>query len=360
MPETQYRCAGCGAPVQYEPGTQAFRCPYCGAAQHFDPAAGQVEEQPYTAAFAEALAAEPTLERLTIKCASCGARSSFADNVVADHCSFCGAPIVATGVSTRTLRPRGVLPFKIDAQRATDAFRRWVGGLWFAPSALKRNAGAGRIDGVYLPYWTFDAKTESRYTGERGTNYTETESYEEMEGGRMVTRTREVTKTSWRPVSGQVARDFDDVLVAGTRSLPEEMLDDLRPWDLAELAATSEEYLAGYRVESYAVPLHEAYATARSWMTRVIVGDVEADIGGDAQKVGTVDTTRRDETFKHILLPVWLSCYRFGKRTYRFIVNARTGEVQGERPWSWIKIALAVSATVALVALIVYVFFVDK
>ena len=50
----------------------------------------------------------------------------------------------------------------------------------------------------------------------------------------------------------------------------------------------------------------------------------------------------RDVTFKHILLPVWLVAYRFRGRTYRFVVNARTGRVQGERPWSAWKIALAV------------------
>lgn len=360
MAEKQYRCRRCSAPVEYEPGTQAFRCPYCGAGEAFEAAAGSIEEQPYSEALADTVATEPAVERLTVKCGSCGAESSFPDNIVADRCAYCGAPLVALGVSSRTIRPHAVLPFKIAAERARDAFRAWVGGLWFAPSALKRDASAGRVDGVYLPYWTFDAKTVSRYTGERGTDYKETETYTEMEGGRTVTRTREVTKTSWSPVSGQVARDFDDVLVAGTRSLPEATLDDLEPWDLEELAPTSEEYLAGYRVESYSVPLREACKAARGKMARVIEGDVRSDIGGDGQRISTLDTERRDETFKHVLLPLWLSTYHFGKRTYRFLVNARTGEVQGERPWSWIKVTLTVLGTIAAVWLIVYVFFVDK
>jgi DNA-directed RNA polymerase subunit RPC12/RpoP len=349
MAEKQYRCRRCSAPVRYEPGTRAFRCPYCGADQAFEGAGGRVEEESYSDTLAEAVTAEPTLERLTVKCSSCGAESSFPDNVVADRCPFCGAPLVATAVSTRTIRPRAVLPFKIAAERARDAFRNWVGSLWFAPSALKRDASAGRVDGVYLPYWTFDAKTVSRYTGERGTDYKETETYTEMEGGRSVTRTREVTKTSWSPVSGQVARDFDDVLVAGTRSLPEATLDALAPWDLAELAPTSEEYLAGYRVESYSVPLRDAHEAARGKIVRVIVDDVRSDIGGDSQRIGSLDTEHSDETFKHVLLPLWISTYRFGKRTYRFLVNARTGEVQGERPWSWIKITLVVLGIIAAV-----------
>ena len=186
-----------------------------------------------------------------------------------------------------------------------------------------------------------------------GTDSPETETYTEVEDGRSVTRTRQVTKTSWSFVSGQVARDFDDVLVAGTQSLPEDKLDDLEPWDLTELCPTSEEYLAGYRVESYARPLPEAFATARQKMKRVIEGDVASDIGGDHQRIQGLTTEHHDVTFKHVLLPLWLSCYRFGARTYRFMVNARTGEVQGERPWSWIKITLAVLGVLLVVGLVI-------
>lgn len=359
MAEQQYRCRQCSAPVQYQPGTEAFHCPYCGAEQTFQAATGALEEQPYSDALAEALAKEPTQERLTVKCGSCGAQFSFPDNVVGDRCPFCGSPIVATGVSTRAVRPRAVLPFKIGAEHATRAFRKWVEGLWFAPTALKRDARGGRIDGVYLPYWTFDAKTASTYTGQRGTDYTETETYSTTEGGRPVTRTREVTKTRWSNVSGRVARDFDDVLVVADRSLPEDKLDDLEPWDLADLAPASDEYLAGYRALSYSVPLQPALATARQKMKRVIERDVASDIGGDHQRISSLTTEERDVTFKHVLLPLWLSCYRFGNRTFRFMVNARTGEVQGERPWSWIKMILAVLGTILAVGLIVYLTVVD-
>jgi LSD1 subclass zinc finger protein len=355
MAEQQYRCRGCGAPVQYEPGTEAFRCPYCGAEQAFQAATGALEEQPYSDALAEALAKEPTEERLTVKCASCGAQFSFPDNVVGDRCSFCGSPIVATGVSTRTIRPRAVLPFKIGAEQAASAFRAWVASLWFAPGALRRDARGGKIDGVYLPYWTFDAKTSSTYTGQRGTNYTETETYSTTEGGQAVTRTRQVTKVRWSTVAGQVARDFDDVLVVAGRSLPAGMLDELEPWDLAELAPASDEYLAGYRVESYTIPLQPALTTARQKMKGFIERDVASDIGGDHQRILSLATEERDVTFKHVLLPLWLSGYRFGRRTYRFIVNARTGEVQGERPWSWIKITLAVLGVIVAVWLLVHV-----
>src|SRR5713101_1664932 len=79
------------------------------------------------------------------------------------------------------------------------------------------------------------------------------------------------------------------------------------------------------------------------------------DIGGDHQKIEALQTRHDKTTFKHILLPIWISSYRHGDRTYRFLVNARTGEVQGERPWSWIKIALAAVAAVIVIVVVVSV-----
>jgi hypothetical protein len=58
-------------------------------------------------------------------------------------------------------------------------------------------------------------------------------------------------------------------------------------------------------------------------------------------------------TFKHLLLPMWIASYRYHEEVYRFLVNARTGEVQGERPWSWAKITLLVFGMVTLVITIV-------
>ncbi len=67
-------------------------------------------------------------------------------------------------------------------------------------------------------------------------------------------------------------------------------------------------------------------------------------------------TNYTDTTYKYILLPVWLSIYRYGDKVYRFVVNARTGEVHGERPYSAIKIALAVIAAIIILAMLVIVF----
>ena len=90
-------------------------------------------------------------------------------------------------------------------------------------------------------------------------------------------------------------------------------------------------------------------------MERVIRRDVKFDIGGDRQRIRDIDTKVSDVTFKHILLPVWLAAYKYRGRTFRFVVNGRTGRVQGERPYSAIKIAIAVVLGLILAAGVGYV-----
>ena len=215
----------------------------------------------------------------------------------------------------------------------------WLGRLWFAPSELPEYARKGRkMQGIYVPYWTFDADTKSSYRGERGQIYYETRTV--MRDGKSVQK--RVPRVRWYPASGRVKRFFDDVLVLASRSLPKRFTDALEPWDLAELVPYSPEYIAGFRAEGYTVDLDDGFVEARAQMDRVISRDVRFDIGGDRQRVHHIDTTVSDITFKHILLPVWLAAYKYRGKTYRFVVNARTGRVQGERPYSTWKIVPAV------------------
>jgi hypothetical protein len=155
-------------------------------------------------------------------------------------------------------------------------------------------------------------------------------------------KTHRVQKMRWTRVSGRVARFFDDVVILASRSLPKHFTDALQPWGLEALTEYRPDYLSGFRAEGYTVDLDEGMQEARGIMDARIRHDIARDIGGDAQRIGVVETQLSDVTFKHILLPVWLAAYRYGGKPYRFVVNGQTGKVQGERPYSAIKIAIAV------------------
>ena len=340
--EHRFPCDQCGADYRFNPGDGTLTCDHCGNSEVIGsgPWGGaSLRELDFDAALADRLPEAEIEETRVLSCPNCAAQVEFDPNTHAAECPFCATPVVTdTGVS-RHIKPRGVLPFALDEPSAHKAMADWLGRLWFAPNGLKEYARKGRkMQGIYVPYWTFDADTKSSYRGERGVVYYETRTV--MRDGKRVQQ--QVPKVRWTPKSGKVARFFDDVLVLASRSLPKSYTDALEPWDLPALEPYQPEYLAGFRAEAYTVELQEGYTEARAHMARVIERDVRFDIGGDRQRIHNVDTEVRDVTFKHILLPVWMAAYKYRGETYRFVVNGRTGRVQGERPWSAIKITIAV------------------
>jgi ribosomal protein S27E len=354
----RYPCPGCGADLVFEPKDGVLTCPYCGRKEQIPTSAEQVQERGYEEYLQMRPAQLKTLanDALEVKCNGCGASTTFTPPQVAGECPFCGNKIVAQPKAADPLiAPEGVLPFRITRRQATDAIRRWISTRWFAPNALKRLAQQEAIGGVYLPFWTYDSYTVSHYVGERGEHYWDTETYTETDSeGRTVTKTRQVQRTRWYPASGTVSRWFDDVLIAATQSLPRNRLDGLQPWDLNDMRAYEPAYLSGYKAQRYQVDLKEGFEHAKEVMSGVIANDVRHDIGGDEQRIHNVSTAYSAITFKHLLLPIWISAYRFNQKVYQVMVNARTGEVQGDRPYSFWKIAGLVLLIAIVVALVIY------
>ena len=350
-PEQQYRfpCNNCGADLRFDPKANQLTCDHCGNTEPMEqsgPWTGGIKELDFRSAISSQLPDQEIEVNRVSTCPNCAAQVVFDADTHASECPFCATPVVTDTGTHRQIKPKGLLPFALDERSARGAMSEWLGRLWFAPNGLQEYARKGRkLQGIYVPYWTFDADTKSRYQGERGTVYYENRSVM-RDGKRQNVR---VAKTRWKSVSGRVARFFDDVLVLASHSLPKRYTDALEPWDLAAMEPYQPEYLAGFRAEGYTVELQDGFNEARAHMDRVIHRDVKFDIGGDKQRVHDIDTKISDVTFKHILLPVWVAAYRYRGETYRFVVNGRTGRVQGERPYSAMKIALTI-LMVALVA----------
>ena len=351
----RFPCDQCGADYRFDPQKSQLTCDHCGhtaPVTNHGPWQGSINELDFKAAIDNLLPAQEIEETRVSVCPNCAAHVTFDAVDHAKECPFCATPVVTDTGKHRHIKPKGVLPFQLNERAANAAMTRWLGKLWFAPNGLQEYARKGRkMDGIYVPYWTFDADTKSAYRGERGTVYYETRTV--TRDGKQVQE--RVQKVRWRHKSGRVARFFDDVLVLASRSLPKRFTDALEPWDLAALEPYRPEFLAGFRAEGYTVELQDGFTEARAHMDRVILRDVKFDIGGDRQRVHDVQTQVSDVTFKHILLPVWMAAYKYRGKTYRFVVNGRTGRVQGERPWSAWKIAIAVVIGAIIAAAVGYV-----
>ena len=348
-----FPCAQCGADLRYEPGKAVLTCEYCSHENHIDIDDAPIQELDFRKAIANDLSNAQTETTTVAQCSSCGAQVEFDPNLHADECPFCAGPMITDVPEHRHLKPKGLLPFAIDEGEAKKSLSHWLGSRWFAPSALKKYARADqRMNGLYTPYWTFDADTQSEYSGQRGDIYY-IERWVTVQTNKGPRRQlKRIPQIRWTRVRGRVRRWFDDVLVLGSKSLPKQFTDDLAPWDLHALLPYQSEFLAGFRAEAYTNDLREGFSEARANMDLTIRRDVRFDIGGDQQRVDRLDTEFGEVTFKHILLPIWIAAYRYRGKTYRFVVNGRTGKVRGERPYSVWKIIAAVIFGIVLATVV--------
>ncbi len=356
----QYPCPSCGADLVYEPRDGLLTCGHCGHKEEIPQVSAEVVERE----FDQYLKIRPEqLEQLAanaleVQCQSCGAKSVFMPPEVAGRCEFCGVQIVAQPrVADPILAPGGLLPFCVPQDQASANLREWLSSRWFAPSELKRFAQPEAISGIYLPFWLYDTHTTTEYIGQRGDYYYETETYTERDAqGNEVTRTREVQHVKWTPASGTVTAWFDDVLVAATASLPTDHLTALEPWDMDAVRPYNPAFLAGFKAQRYQVDLEEGFERVKEVVAPVIERDVRYDIGGDTQQINQLSTEYSGIRFKHLLLPVYAGAYRFKGKVFQIVVNGRTGEIQGDRPYSFWKIALLVVAILIVILILALLF----
>jgi len=349
-----FPCAGCGAKLTFAPGTRELRCEYCGTANAIAENDARVEELDFDT-YLKALEGKMEVQEVEeVRCDKCGAEQQMAGSLFAGHCTFCGAAIVSKSYASRRIKPKSLVPFQVNRQRAAEAFRRWVRSLWLAPGDLKRYAQSDAgLTGVYLPYWTYDCNTASDYAGERGDDYYTTETYTTQDSqGRSVTQTRRVKHTRWTPASGHVEKFHDDVLVMASKTLPANITDSVMRFNLKGLVPYQPEFVSGYQAEAYQVTLREGFPIAKQSIDEAVRALIRRDIGGDQQRIHSVSTRYADVKFKHVLLPAWISAYRYRDKVYRFLINGQTGEVSGESPKSWWKIALLVAAILVVLFLI--------
>ncbi len=347
-------CSQCGADLNYDVGARSLKCPYCATENIIPVMSDAIGERDFRQFLQDAQSSKSSYQISTAKCVSCGAESTLDPHVTHDACPFCGVPIEAQAEEKSLIEPQALLPFAVPAADAQGAFKTWLKKLWFAPNALKRMSNLKQnLQGVFLPHWTFDTDCRTEYIGQRGIYYWVTEHYTTTDAnGKSVRRSRQVRKTRWYPASGVVANRFDDLLVPASSSLPTKYVEALEPWGLKDLVASDRSYMAGFKTERYTVELETGFLDAEKQMAGPIERTIRADIGGDTQRIFDRRTEYRGITFKHILLPVWISSYRYKAKVFRFLVNARTGEVQGERPWSAWKITGAVIAGIIVLAAI--------
>lgn len=335
----KFHCPACGADAHWNAAKQALVCPYCGTESPMEVSpTGEVKENDLAAALRALPASERgwKAEKRSVKCQSCQAITVFDPSRIAQRCEFCGsAQIVPYEEIKAPISPQGLLPFKVAESVVRDSVRNWYGTRWFAPNRLKKAALTDTVHGVYLPYWTFDAQVAADWWAESGYYYYTTETYTDSQGK---TQTRQVRHVRWQPSSGRVDHFFDDELVAATRGVDAELLAKIEPFPTKQLEPYSAGYVAGWPVEQYQIDLIAAATAARSRMEGQTRTMCASQVPGDTHRNLRVNANFSGQTFKHLLLPVWLVNFDYGQKSYQVLVNGVSGQIAGRYPKSPWKI----------------------
>ena len=349
-----FPCGECGADLVFSIGQQSLQCPFCQAIKRIEiPPEEKIVEQDLEAMLAriQELKQKGVVDKSTtgeqeVRCDSCGADVIFVGTLTSSSCPYCGSPLQRDKIhdAPQRIPVNGVLPFLVPQERAAANLKTWVESLWFAPNEFKKRGAEGKFSGVYLPYFTFDALTWTRFDGQRGDHY-------------WVTRgsgkdSRRVRKTRWSSVDGEFQSVFDDLPVLAARGQDPTLIQALEPWPFRKCLPYRQELLAGFFARTYDIELVACFREARDRMEAAITAEVRQRIGGDEQSISDQKSAYSALAYKHLLLPVWLLVYRYQDKPYRIAINAATGEVQGERPYSWVKISLTIAGILVVILLI--------
>ncbi|WP_353662530.1 hypothetical protein [Hydrogenimonas sp. SS33] len=338
-----YPCPGCGAEMHFSPKDGGLHCDYCERNEEV-PCQSTGPKLPLSAYRDTAVTAAPT----PIHCPKCGAGYEIPQGAFATLCPYCDTPALIDPKAP--YRPESLLPFQISQKEAQKIFADWIGSLWLAPRALKHLVDTqSEMKGYWLPWWLFDADTVSLYKGERGDAYYVTVPRRRIVNGREQVVQEQERRIRWTPVSGRVARDFRDLPVPAAENLPPDLLEKLPFPESAKRCTADERYCCGFNAYEYSRTPLASYKEAKETMQNRIRQDVRRAIGGDEQRIYAIQTHYSGESCEYTLRPIWSNAFRYKGKEYRFVIDGTSGEIAGDWPVSYWKIALIGLAIVLMI-----------
>ncbi len=280
--------------------------------------------------------------RRDLHCENCGANVSVAPTELSNTCPFCGSNRVAARAALPdAFRPRLIIPFKIARETCPKLARAWLRRGWLYPRPLVQAARGAQFTGIYLPFWTFRAQVNATWRAEVG--HAREERYFDVDSMKFKTRTR----IDWTWETGKASMSFSNMLGAGTKHIPTELLEQLEPYELGALVTYEPAHLAGWRAQSYEIPLDTAWDAARARMREMVRAMRVAQIDSKHIRNFSLNAIFDEEAWRLILLPAFLATYRFQGKTYQLVINGQTGKVAGQRPVAWTRVWLLVAALVS-------------
>ncbi len=337
----KFNCPRCGAVTKFDVAAAGVACEHCGyqaptQVQQVGLQAGVMEFTLETLSKAELGWGAARKEML---CSACGAELTIPENSLTSTCPFCASNRVNVRTApVEQLRPRYLVPFKIEPQTTHTIAQAWLKKGWYHPAELGSGALLDRFNGVYLPFWTFSASISSDWNAEVG--YEVEERY--YDDGEKTWKTR--TRIDWRWEDGRVEINVSDLLVGGSSHINQRILKKLYPFNLSDLVSYAPDFLAGWQAQTYDHTLPAAWEEGKAEMRNRAKSACNRDINSSYVRNFSMTADFADESWRYILLPVYIAAYQFDSKPYQVMINGQTGVIAGQKPVAWWKIWWAVAA----------------
>lgn len=340
------KCQGCGADLVWSPIRRCLICEHCGTLKSVD-ISNLSEELDYV--FMLNTNTDWSKETRLYRCNNCGAKEILSNAEISTQCSFCGATNVVESDEIVGLKPNAIIPFFTTKEEASENALKWMKKKIFAPRKFKKSASPEEIKGCFTPAFTFDADTNTTYSGRLGKNY----FVKIRVNGKEITEVR----TKYFNISGEFKKSFDDVTIQASTAIDTHLMRKIQPYDTFHSNAYSEEFLHGYTATQYTKDGETCWQEAKDIMyvkvSKAILAEYDYDVIEDLK----YDVSYNNIKFKYVLLPVYIGHYNWKAKLYNFIVNGRNGKVAGKVPISPLKVGIATAIGLIIVAGIVALYY---
>ena len=342
--ETDKKCPNCGATIVFNPATGMMHCEYCGYSCELPKA--EAENEICELDFEAAIHTESFNwgeQKKEVQCKQCGAVTVYDALETAAVCPFCGSTSVMPAANENTIAPGAVCPFSVTKDQAGECFTRWLKKKLFAPRKAKKNARPEAFQGVYLPYWTYDAQTTSNFTARAGYDRT----VRDRDG-------KTHTETDWKHVSGVYQEFFDDVTVMASKRQEGSGVRECEPFDFSKMVPYTPQVIAGFIAERYSIGLKDGWDLAQRTIQYKLRSNISSYVrhhwNADHSDSVRFSTIYSNITYKYLLVPTWISSFKYKDKVYQFAVNGQTGKVGGKAPVSVWRVLLAILIGAAAIA----------
>lgn len=348
----EFPCPNCNSELNYDADKSGLSCLHCNSVFPINIEKALIKEIDIESFRTLMFQVEKDNYQLDYSCSKCGKTNTVSSSLSFFECENCGNNVINTAAyQEKKVSPQGIIPFAVSKEKAMSTFNEWIGKGFWNDSDLKKISLINNLKGLYIPFWTFDCTTFNQWSGQSGTYYYETEYYTDEEGNE---QSKSVQRTRWHYKEGEFTHHSNDILITDNQEIEQNLIDKVYPYHLDQLVPMDNSYLLGWNAKTYENKMEECYNLYKERVEEEITAMSAEDLKDDTYSDLQVTTTFSNETYKHIILPIWYCTYLFKGKNYFFIINGQTAKIYGDKPLSTTKITFAIILAIMIIALLIF------